>query len=236
MSESRYDERVHGGGAGIFERFAVRDWRAITALFATSTFLESLALGHLMAFTPLFLSDDLHLPESEVATWTGLLSAATFAVAFPLAPLWGALAERYSRKLIIVRSQYLEALAYVMCALSPDLTWFFVARLLLGLTFGNFAITTASQSLTPEARWPRPSRSSGSGAIAVTIGPLGALLPIIGTGLFLVDGFACLVAAVLVTFCDRPARPTHRVLASMRGSDRHVRAATVLRWNFVNWY
>ena len=73
-SESRYDERVHGGGADIFERFAVRDWRAIAALFTVSTFLESLAIGHLTAFTPLFLSDDLHLPESEVATWTGLLS------------------------------------------------------------------------------------------------------------------------------------------------------------------
>ena len=48
---------------------------------------------------------------------------------------------------------YLEALAYTMCAFSPDLTWFFVSRLLLGLCFGNLAIIIAVQSLlTPERK------------------------------------------------------------------------------------
>src|ERR671934_950433 len=107
------------GGASILERTAVRDWRAVTALFLCSTFLESLAIGHLTAFTPLYLRDALHLPRAEIGPWTGLLSAATFAVAFPLAPLWGALAERYSRKLVIVRSQLIEAVAYTVCAWSP---------------------------------------------------------------------------------------------------------------------
>lgn len=233
-----------GGTAGMLERLAVRDWRAIAALFATSTLLESLAIGHLTAFTPLFLRDDLHLAPEDVGPWTGLLSAATFAVAFPLAPLWGALAERYSRKLIIVRSQYIEAVAYSMCALSPDLPWFFISRIVLGLTFGNIAIVIATQSLlTPERRMASAiALVQAANPIAVSIGPpLGAaLLPIIGVrGLFLVDGIACLIAAVLVTLLmpEPPGRDRRaRVLASMRGSMALVWRRPVLRWNFVAWY
>lgn len=231
-------------GAGFLERLAVRDWRAITALFATSTVLESLAIGHLTAFSPLFLRNDLHVPESDVAPWTGLLTAATFAVAFPLAPLWGALAERYSRKLIIVRSQYIEAVAYTMCSLSPDLQWFLISRLLLGLTFGNIAIVIATQSLlTPDRRMASAiAVVQAANPIAVSIGPpLGAaLLPVIGLrGLFLLDGGACLIAAVLVTlFMPEPPGRNRRVaiLANMRGSMEMVWRRPVLRWNFLSWY
>ncbi len=233
-----------GGGAALLERLAVRDWRAITALFATSTLLESLAIGHLTAFTPLFLRNDLHLPESEIAPWTGLLTAATFAVAFPLAPLWGSLAERYSRKLIIVRSQYIEAIAYAMCSFSPDLLWFFISRVVLGLTFGNIAIVIATQSLlTPDRRMASAiAVVQAANPIAVSIGPPvgAALLPVIGIrGLLLIDGVGCLLAAVLVTLFmpEPPGRNKRtRVLANMRGSMEMVWHRPVLRWNFTSWY
>ena len=170
---------VMAGGASLLGRLAFRDWRAITVLFATSTLLESIAIGHLTAFTPLFLRDELHVPESEIGQWTGLLTAASFAVAFPLAPLWGSLAERYSRKLIIVRSQYIEAIGYGLCALAPDLTWFFIARLILGLTFGNIAIVIASQTLlTPDRRLGSAIAAvQAANPIAISLGPpLGAAL------------------------------------------------------------
>jgi MFS transporter, DHA1 family, multidrug resistance protein len=234
---------VQRAGATL-ERLALRDWRAVTALFATSTLLESLAIGHLTAFTPLFLRDDLRLPESDIAPWTGLLTAATFAIAFPLAPFWGALAERHSRKLIIVRSQYIEAIGYTMCAAAPDLAWFFVARLVLGLTFGNIAIVIATQSLlTPDRRMASAiAVVQAANPIAVSIGPpLGALLlPGIGVrGLLLLDGLACLVAAILITlFMPEPPGRNRRltVLANMRGSMEMVWRRPILRWNYLSWY
>jgi len=234
---------VRPGGA-VLERLALRDWRAVTVLFATSTLLESLAIGHLTAFTPLFLRDDLHLPENQIAPVTGLLTAATFAVAFPLAPLWGSLAERYSRKLIIVRSQYIEAVAYAMSAWAPDLAWFFVARIVLGFTLGNIAIIIASQTLlTPDRRMASAiAVVQAANPIAVSIGPpLGALLlPFVGLrGLFLLDALVCLLAAVLITLLmpEPPGRNLAvAVLANVRGSIELVWRQPVLRWNFLSWY
>lgn len=228
----------------LLERAALRDWRAVTALFFTTTLLEALALGHLTAFTPLFLKDELHLPPGQIGPWTGLLSAATFAVAFPLAPFWGALAERYSRKLIVVRSQYIEAVGYILCGFAPDLGWFLAARLLLGLTFGNVAIVIASQSLLI----PERCLASGIGLVQAAFpiatsvaAPLGALLLAgIGLrGLFIVDGIACLLAGLLVTFLmpEPPERDRQKsVVANMRGMFALVWRRPALRWNFLAWY
>lgn len=231
-------------GGALLERLALRDWRAITALFAASTLLESLAIGHLTAFTPLFLRDELHLPESDIGPWTGLLTASTFAVAFPLAPLWGSLAERYSRKLIIVRSQYIEAFAYGLSAVAPDLAWLFVGRLILGFTLGNIAIIIATQTLlTPDRRMASAIAGvQAANPVAVSLGPpLGALLiPSIGIrGLFLLDGLGCLVAAVLVTlFMPEPPGRNRRiaVLTNVRQSIDMVWRRPVLRWNFLGWF
>jgi len=244
MARRRYHGAVARAGGALLERLAFRDWRAITALFAASTLLESLAIGHLTAFTPLFLRDDLRLPESDIGPWTGLLTAATFAVAFPLAPLWGSLAERYSRKLIIVRSQYIEAVAYSLSAAAPDLAWLFFARVILGLTLGNIAIIIATQSLfTPDRRMASAiAVVQAANPIAVSLGPpIGALLiPTIGIrGLMLLDGLGCLLAAVLITlFMPEPPGRNRRlaVIANMRQSIDMVWRRPVLRWNYLSWY
>jgi MFS family permease len=51
-----------------------------------------------------------------VAVTVGLLSAASLLVGLPLVPFWGAWADRYSRKLIIVRSAVVEALLFLLIA------------------------------------------------------------------------------------------------------------------------
>lgn len=228
----------------LLQRTVLSDWRAITGVFFTAYLLESLALGHLDAFTPLFLRDELGLPVEEVRVWTGLTTAAMFSVAFPLAPLWGSLAERYSRKAVIVRSQYIEALGYLMVAFSPNLAWFFVARLVLGFTFGNIAVLTATQTLlTPERKMASAiSTVQAASPIALSLGPLfgGFLLPVIGLrNLFLIDAAGCLVAALLVTFLSPEPRRTgarKSVAANLKGAVGTVWQRPELRWNFACWY
>ena len=95
----------------------MRDWRAVAGLFFLTCSLEALAQGHLNAFTPLYLRE-FGLSSEEIAQWTGLLTAITMLIAFPLAPLWGSLAKsmRASRG---GRSQYIEAVAYGLLAWAP---------------------------------------------------------------------------------------------------------------------
>ncbi len=200
-------------------------------------------MGHISAFTPLYLQD-FGLAPDEIARWTGLLAALMMAVAFPLAPLWGAAAERYARKPVVMRSEVAEAVAFTILALAPDLRWVVAGRLLLGLSFGNVSVLIATQTLLT------PSRRLGSAIatvqaampIAASIGPpLGAaLLPAVGPrGLFLLDALACLTALLLIgVFMPEPETPRSStpVLRVAGQTMARVWRRPPLRWNFVAWF
>lgn len=228
----------------LFERTAVRDWRILAALFFSSTFLEFVGQLQLAAFRPLFLQNELHMAPTSVGAWSGFLASATALVAFPIAPFWGSVAERYSRKLVIVRAQYIEAIGYSLCGLAPNLGVFLVAHLLLGLTFGNIAVVVATQTLlTPERRVGTGiSIIQTAQPVAATLGPpLGAvLIPHLGLRQLLVmDGIGCLIAGLLVTIFmpEPPGRNTSTpVLANVRQTLRLVWQRPPVRWNFIAWF
>jgi predicted MFS family arabinose efflux permease len=221
----------------------LQNWRALAVLFFTTSTLESVAMGHLSAFTPLYLTGFGLSPE-DVARLTGLLTAGTMAIAFPLSPLWGAIAERYARKPVVVRSQFAEAVAYALLAFAPDLPWVVAARLLLGLAFGNVAILIAVQTLlTPPRRVGSAIATVQSAMpIAASLGPpLGAaLLPHIGVRtLFVLDAAACLTAGLLIAFLmPEPSTPRSDkpVLTAARHSLAMVWQRPPLRWNFAAWF
>ena len=220
----------------------MRDWRAVNALFLISTFLEGLAFGHTTAYMPLYLAE-LGLSPDEISAWTGLLYAAMTAVAFPLAPFWGAVAERYSRRLVIVRSQYMAAFAYLLLAVAPNVWVVLAARLLLGFTFGNIAVVIATQAgFTPKRHLGTAIASiQAAMPIAASIGPpVGAvMIEWIGIrGLFYADAVLALTAALLVTFL-MPEPPKSGRKASIMARTGQTIAIVwkqpALRWNFLCW-
>lgn len=128
------------------------DWRVLLAIFLLAGMVESQAFGHLNAFTPLFLQQ-LHVPRDQVSTWTGILSSLSFVIGLPLLPFWGVWADRYSRKLIIVRSAYVEGVLFTVAALAPNVWVLAVARLLGGFVFGNTGVMLAMLAdATPRKR------------------------------------------------------------------------------------
>ena len=93
-----------------------RSWLWLLALFTGATLIETLSFSHPTAFMPLYLPH-LGVDEADVPGWTGRIVAVSGAIGIPFLPLWGALADRYSRHPLIVRSfvvrlaVYLKALA-----------------------------------------------------------------------------------------------------------------------------
>lgn len=128
------------------------DWRCMAALFLFTGLAESLAFGHFQAFTPLFLRQ-IGVSAPAVTTWTGLLGIMGSVVGLPLLPLWGALAERFGRKPIILRSAVIEVVLIALTADAHSPYTLAVARLLSGLVLGNTGVMMALQSeATPSTR------------------------------------------------------------------------------------
>ena len=218
----------------------MKDWRVVNGLFVVTTILQGLSFGHTTAYMPLYLAE-LGLTPAEVSSWTGILFAAMMGVAFPLAPFWGTLAERYSRRLVIVRSQYIEAVAHVLVVFAPDVWWVLAARMLLGFTFGSIAVIIATQAqLTPRKHVGTAIATvQAAMPIAASIGPpAGAfLIDLVGLrGLFLVDAGIALTAALLLTFLmpDVPkAERKASVLARTGQTLALVWRRPAIRWNFA---
>ena len=128
------------------------NWHVLLGLFVLAGVVESQAFGHMGAFTPLFLQE-LNVPAAQVPTWTGILSALGFVIGLPLLPFWGVWADRYGRKLIIVRSAYVEGVLFTVAALSPNVWVLAVARLLGGFVLGNTGVMLALLAdVTPRRR------------------------------------------------------------------------------------
>ena len=110
-------------------RRSPNNWVVLLLVFMLAGVVESQAFGHLAAFRPLYLQQ-LGVPAANVATWTGVLAALGFVIGLPLLPFWGVWADRYSRKLIIVRSAYVEGVMFTVAALAPNVWVLAVAQTL----------------------------------------------------------------------------------------------------------
>ena len=218
-------------------------WRAVNLLLLASSTVMFATEGHLIAFTPLQLRE-LGLSDVDVGIWTGLLVAVTMSMALPLGPFWGVLAERFSRRAILLRSYVVLAGALLVAAWAPDLPWLVVARALVGLSFGVGGVITATQAmLTPRRHVGRAVATVQAALpIASTIGPpLGALtIPITGLqGLFVIDAVLVLMAGLALALLLPEPTGGHKpasVLGRM-GEVLHLAwALPPVRWNLANQF
>src|SRR5687767_13300223 len=120
-------------------------------LFSIALTFDLIAWGHTQAFTPLYLAE-LGVPAGEIPLWTGVLAAAPLVIAVPLAPFWGVLGERYSRKAVIVRAEFAYVIGFLLTALASGPWELLASRIAFGFTWGHVAIMIATQSLVTPGR------------------------------------------------------------------------------------
>ena len=193
-------------------------WQRSALLLALASFVETLGFGHLGAFTPIYLQQ-LGLPPDAVPTWTGILSASSFILGLPLAPLWGVWADRYSRKLIILRSTLGEGVIFFLFAIAGEAWHLLIARMLVGVILGNTGVMYAMLAdLTPRHQlafaigW-----ISAGGTLGMSVGPFlgGWALNYISLGqLYMIDAVACWAVVILLALLLKERRTRPRPEAS----------------------
>jgi DHA1 family multidrug resistance protein-like MFS transporter len=218
-------------------------WRGVNYLLLFANIVMFACEGHMIAFTPLQLQE-LGLSDVEVGVWTGLLVGVTMIFSLPLGPFWGVLAERFSRRAILVRSYVMLAAALLVAAWAEDLLWLVVARALVGLSFGVGGVITATQAmLTPPRHVGRAIATvQAAMPIAATFGPpLGALaIPSLGLrGLFLIDAVVVLLAGLALALLLPEPAGGHKPASLFGRTGEVLRLAWELppvRWNLINQF
>jgi len=215
----------------------------VLALFSIASVIETLGISQIAAFLPLDLKA-MGLPAATIPRWVGFLNALVFIFGLPLVPVWGVLADKYSRKLVIVRSAVVEALVFGLVALSRQ-PWELAGSLLLvGFQLGNTGVMLATvRDATPRARLGTAVAVFGAmSPIGFAAGPAvgGLLLDHLHTSIAAVYGLSSalsVASAIMLTVCLREVRPAvvpaGSVVALARAAMRGVFTDAVTRRLFT---
>ncbi|MFU0911947.1 multidrug efflux MFS transporter MdtG [Kluyvera intermedia] len=150
------------------------NWKRNLAVVWLGCFLTGAAFSLVMPFLPLYVEQLGITGHSQLNMWSGLVFSITFLFSAIASPLWGGLADRKGRKIMLLRSAIGMAIVMLLMGLAQNIWQFLILRALLGLLGGfipNANALIATQIPRHKSGWALGTLSTGavSGAL---LGPL----------------------------------------------------------------
>src|SRR5215831_16412018 len=153
--------------------FLPGDWRRNVWALTLTVFVAFVGFQFFSPFLPLYIRDLGVSDPAMIALWSGLLAAVTPAVSGVLSPVFGRLADRFGRKMMLIRSLVGFVVIVAAMGLVTSVEQLFLARLLMGLFAGFTPMVMALASVSA----PRDRVSAAIGMVqsaqllSVAVGP-----------------------------------------------------------------
>lgn len=185
-----------------------RYWQRNLAVCVFGSFTTLVSLSMLLPFLPLYVEQLGAKSPAAVLQWSGIAFGAAFFGSAMVAPLWGALADRYGRKPMLVRAALGMAVMMSLIGVAHSVTDLVVLRLAAGLLGGYASASVmmiSMQAPRTHTGWALGVLSTGA-LTGNLVGPLvGGFLPAwVGIrGTFFVGGAMIAVAAAATIFLVR---------------------------------
>ncbi|HUP11005.1 MAG TPA: TCR/Tet family MFS transporter, partial [Niastella sp.] len=148
---------------------------ALKFIFIT-ILVDVIGWGLIIPVMPHLISELTHIPPGETSKYGGWLVTVYALMQFALAPLLGALSDKYGRRPVLLFSLFGFGIDYLFMAFAPTYAWLFVGRVISGITGASF--TTASAYIADIS--DADNRAKNFGMIGAAFG-LGFIIgPVIG--------------------------------------------------------
>lgn len=137
-------------------------------------FFTGLAISQILPFLPLYVEQLGVTSHQALSMWSGLTFSVTFLVSAIVSPMWGSLADRKGRKLMLLRASLGMAVAILLQAFATNVWQLFILRAMMGLTSGyipNAMALVASQVPRERSGWAISTLSTAQ-ISGVIVGPL----------------------------------------------------------------
>jgi DHA1 family multidrug resistance protein-like MFS transporter len=178
-------------------------WRTSLYVTCVAQATAMLAFGFVLPFLPLYLKEIGVTPDSAVVFWSGALVTSTGVSLAIFSPIWGALADRHGRKLMVLRSMLIGGLIIALMGLVQNVEQFLILRILQGVFTGTIAAATALVAgIVPRDRlaWSMGLLQT-SVYVGISAGPVlgGLIAQAVGIrGTFFVAGAMLAIAGIFV--------------------------------------
>lgn len=182
----------------------MEQWKKNLYILWSASFLLMAAMTSVIPFLPLHIEQNMGIiSEEKVAIWAGLIFAANFFTAFLFSPFWGKVADKYGRKLMILRSAFGMAIVISLMGLATNVYQLLFLRLLNGMIAGfNPAAIALVATNTPKEKTGYALGLLQSGMVGGSIiGPLlgGLFADYIGfRQIFIYTGILVAIAGIIV--------------------------------------
>ncbi|MGD9496267.1 MAG: MFS transporter [Armatimonadota bacterium] len=128
-------------------------WQRTLYACWVAQFLSIIGFSFVMPFMPFFVRYLGVATEAQVAIWSGLLVTASGLMGALFAPIWGGLADRYGRKMMVERAMFGGAVLMSLMGFAASVHQLLILRLLQGALTGTIvASTTLVAAITPQHR------------------------------------------------------------------------------------
>lgn len=178
-------------------------WKINLMVLWLGQFMVASGMSMIMPFISLYLQEDLGVTDPKALVWwANIIFASNFITAFIFQPLWGGVADRYGRKIMLLRSGFGMSIVMVLMGFSATPWHLLLFRALNGIISGFIPAATALMSaLAPKDKIGFAMGTLQSGAVAGTIlGPFigGLLAEWVGyRPIFYITGSLMFLASVL---------------------------------------
>lgn len=208
---------------------AAPPWRRNLAVCWLGSCVTAVGMSLVMPFLPLYIAELGVRDVGAVEIWSGVSFGATFLLAALMAPVYGRLADRYGRKLMLLRASLGMALVFALTGAVQNVWQLALLRFLMGAVSGYVSTATilvATQAPRERSGWALGILSTGfvSGSL---LGPLlgGLLAETVGlrhifwlTGGLLFLTFLLTLAFVQESWAARQAPPSRRDVWRLAGN------------------
>ncbi len=157
--------------------------RAAFIFIFITVLLDMLALGLVIPVLPKLIKSFLGGDSFEAAHIVGYFGVAWAFMQFVFQPVLGGLSDRFGRRPVVILSNVGLGLDYILMALSPNLWFLFLGRLISGVTAASFSTASAyiADVTPPEKRAARFGMLGAAFGLGFVIGPaVGGVLGDIG--------------------------------------------------------
>jgi DHA1 family multidrug resistance protein-like MFS transporter len=151
-------------------------WKVNLIVLCLGQFLVMSGMTMITPFLPLYIQEMGVTDPHQVALWAGFIFAGNFVTAFFFQPIWGGLADRYGRKVMLLRSSFGMAIVMTLMGFANDPTHLLLLRILNGVISGFMPAAIALLSTNT----PRENTGFAMGTLQ-SAGVAGSILgPFIG--------------------------------------------------------
>lgn len=180
------------------------NWRRNLLISWIGCFFTGASFSLVMPFLPVYI-EQLGTPKSQVELFSGLAISVTAFAAAIVSPLWGNLADRKGRRLMMIRAAAGMTITMGSLAFVPNVYWLLIMRFMTGVLSGympNATALIASQAPKQKSGWALGTLATG-GVAGNLIGPLigGLLAQWFGLrNVFIITGIILLICTILTFF------------------------------------